>query len=143
MIDTTRQKGLLTELHCINEFTKLGYICLKPVIEGSKYDLIVDLGDKFIKIQCKTARPSLRAVNSFYFNAYYLAINTKRTKRFKYSNKDIDFFYTVINNVGCLIPISDVEGLTFTLRTDESKNKQNKKVHFYTNYSIKSILGMA
>lgn len=55
MVDTTQQKGLSTELHCILDFTDLGYRCLTPVDDSSKYDVVVDLGERFLKIQCKTS----------------------------------------------------------------------------------------
>ena len=45
MLDITQQKGTTTELHCILDLTNLGYRCLKPVDESSKYDVVIDLGN--------------------------------------------------------------------------------------------------
>ena len=55
MIEITQRKGTATELHCILDLTNLGIRCLKPVDEGSKYDIVADIDGKFIRIQCKTA----------------------------------------------------------------------------------------
>ena len=55
MLDNTQRKGTLTELNCILDLTKLGIRCLTPVDESSKYDVVADLGGRFIRIQCKTS----------------------------------------------------------------------------------------
>ena len=49
-MDITQQKGKLIELHCIMDLTRLGYRCLIPVDDSSKYDVVVDIGSKFIRI---------------------------------------------------------------------------------------------
>lgn len=55
MLDITQQKGTITELHCILDLIALGIRVLTPIDDSSKYDVVADLGNKFIRIQCKTA----------------------------------------------------------------------------------------
>ena len=55
VMNITQQKGLTTELHCILDFVSLGYRCLTPIDDSSKYDVVIDINGKFLRIQCKTA----------------------------------------------------------------------------------------
>ena len=49
-------KGDLTVAMLTARFLKLGYAVLKPVTELSRYDLVIDRGKGFERVQCKTAR---------------------------------------------------------------------------------------
>ena len=53
---TTDQKGNIAELAVAYEATKLGIVVFRPMGEGSRYDLILDLGGRLLRVQCKTAR---------------------------------------------------------------------------------------
>ena len=52
----TIQKGVVTELQCQIDFTKLGYIVSQP-ISPCRYDFVVDVDGKFIRVQCKSCHP--------------------------------------------------------------------------------------
>lgn len=54
-MNDTKSKGLSTELHCILDFTELGYRCLTPVDDSSPYDVVVDVNGIFLRIQCKSS----------------------------------------------------------------------------------------
>lgn len=54
-MNETKQKGLITEIECELAFAKLGILLSKPVAEDSRYDYIADLGNNFLRIQCKTS----------------------------------------------------------------------------------------
>ena len=53
---TTDQKGNIAELAVAYEAAKLGIVVFRPVGEGSRYDLIFDLGERLLRVQCKWAR---------------------------------------------------------------------------------------
>jgi hypothetical protein len=52
---TTDQKGAIAETASIHAAVKLGIGVYKPVVEGGRYDLIFDLGDELVRVQCKWA----------------------------------------------------------------------------------------
>jgi hypothetical protein len=51
---TTNQKGLIAETAVIHECAKLGVPVLRP-LDDQRYDLVLDLGTGFLRVQCKWA----------------------------------------------------------------------------------------
>ncbi len=52
---TTDQKGNVAEMAVALAATKLGIVVFRPIGEGSRYDLIFDLGSRMLRVQCKWA----------------------------------------------------------------------------------------
>lgn len=50
----TRQQGDLGVAYAIWHYTKKGYIVSIPNTEASRYDLVVDDGERLLRVQCKT-----------------------------------------------------------------------------------------
>ena len=143
MLENTLQKGLLTEINCIQDFIRLGYRCLKPVDDGSKYDLVVDLGNKFIRIQCKTASWATDTVQekvAFTINTCCQTTNTKATTRHKYSKNDIDYFYTWFEGQGYLVSIEEATGVTFRWRYEYPVSGQKQNIHIADEYKIEEVI---
>lgn len=144
MLDITQQKGTLTELHCILDLTKLGYRCLQPVDESSKYDIVVDLEKgKFIRIQCKTSSwvtDTIEEKVAFDIQTYCQTTNTKTTTRYKYSKDDIDYFYTWFEGQGYLVSIEEATGTTFRWRYEYPKSGQKQGIHIANDYKIEEVL---
>ena len=144
LLDSTQQKGTLTELHCILDLTNLGYRVLKPVDDSSKYDLAVDLGNgKFIRIQCKTSRwatDTAQEKTAFVISTSCITVNTKRTTRHKYSQCDIDYFYTWFEGQGYLVSISEANGFEFRWRYEYPKTNRTYETHIAENYKIEDVL---
>ena len=144
MLDGTQQKGTLTELRCICDLTALGYRCLTPVDESSKYDVVVDLGNgKFKRIQCKTASwvtDTSKPEVAFGINTCCQTTNTKATTRYKYSSEDIDYFYTWFQGQGYLVSIEEATGLTFRWRYEYPTSGQTQGIHIADNYKIEEVI---
>jgi hypothetical protein len=47
--------GQRTEAAIVQEFLRRGYRVLLPQGANHRYDLVLDLGDRFLRVQCKTA----------------------------------------------------------------------------------------
>ena len=47
--------GLRTEAHITGELVRRGYSVLLPFGVNQRYDLVLDQGDRFVRVQCKTA----------------------------------------------------------------------------------------
>ena len=52
----TTQKGAIAEAVIAMEATKLGFVVLRPMTEGRRYDLVIDTGPRLLRVQCKWAR---------------------------------------------------------------------------------------
>ena len=134
MLDITQQKGTATELHCILDLTNLGYRCLQPVDESSKYDVVIDLGNgNFKRVQCKT---SSWATDTKEPEVAF----TITTSRHKYSKDDIDYFYTWFQGQGYLVSIEEATGITFRWRYEYPASGQKQGIHIANDYKIEEVL---
>jgi hypothetical protein len=52
----TTLKGAITEAAIAMAATKLGFVVLRPMTEGRRYDLVIDTGPRLLRVQCKWAR---------------------------------------------------------------------------------------
>ena len=144
MLDITQQKGTITELNCILDLTKLGYRCLTPIDDSSKYDIVVDLGKGIFKrIQCKTScwvTDTKEEKVAFSINTCCQTTNTKATTRHKYSKEDIDYFYTWFEGQGYLVSIEEATGITFRWRYEYPASGQKQGIHIADEYKIEEVL---
>ena len=99
---TTQQKGITTEMYVAAYLLSLGYNVSQPMCQDSKYDLIVDVNDKLLRLQVKTAR--LSDNNSIIFNCRTTK-NSRTNKSRAYGENEIDFFATYWNNQVYLVPV--------------------------------------
>ena len=47
---------MIAETGIVHAAVKLGIGVLKPIMDGQRYDLVFDLGARFLRVQCKWAR---------------------------------------------------------------------------------------
>jgi hypothetical protein len=52
---STNQKGAIAEMRIAAEALELGCTVYRPVSEGCRYDLIIDVGGPLLRVQCKWA----------------------------------------------------------------------------------------
>ena len=143
MLDITQKKGLSTELHCLQDLTELGYQCLIPFGDSCKYDIAVDIGEKILRIQCKHSRWSTDTAQekvAFEIATCYQTTNTKKTTRYKYSENEIDYFYTWFEGQGYLVSIQEATGNTFRWRYEYPITGQKQGIHIANNYKIEEVL---
>ena len=60
---TTQRKGDIATSRAIATFTQLGYDVLIPLTESAAYDLVVDDGERLVRVQCKYLGGSRRQVD--------------------------------------------------------------------------------
>src|ERR1700736_4832621 len=53
---TPSQKGAAAEAAVTAAAIELGLIVLRPLCEGGRYDLVIDLEPELLRVQCKWAR---------------------------------------------------------------------------------------
>lgn len=137
-MNTTSQKGLLTELQCQTDFTNLGILLSQPIIADSRYDFLAEIGEKIYKIQCKSSTPIDEKESAIMFSVSNRNWNNGERKDY---HGQIDYFYTSYKNIGYLIPIDEVGIKTKTLRffTDET-NQNNKNICWAKDYEIKKVV---
>lgn len=97
------KKGLLTELQCELDFSKKGFVVSKPITADSRYDYIVDINGKLLRIQCKTGVSNDKDEDSFYFLCCSTNWNSKSIHT--YTKDEIDYYYIVFKNKSYLFPV--------------------------------------
>lgn len=132
-----KQKGLITELECELAFARLGFAVLKPICDNYRYDYVVDLGNKFIRIQCKTCQVGEKE-DYLIFSAISSHVKAHKNTSKIYTKEEIDYFYTCHNHISYLIPIE--ENIRYTLRLVPPLNNNKHGIRFAKNYELQTIL---
>lgn len=144
-MDYTQAIGNVNELQCISKFIEMGFQCSIPYGNAALYDFIADINGELIRVQCKSSIYSKRSsdgridYNAFIINCTRSTTNTKKTVRYTYNEKDVDYFATYFNNQVYLIPVVECS-TSKTLRFAPPNNGQlnyNKA----EDYTIENILG--
>lgn len=137
-MNTTKQKGLVTELLCQLDFSKLGILLSAPITEDSRYDFIADVNGNLIRIQCKTCSVTENG-EAIEFATRSIQLNSKRTNVRTYSKKEIDYFYTSYVGQGYLIPVEKANTSYKILRLDNTSHVLST-MDWARNYKIQDVL---
>ena len=134
-MNINKQKGLITELECQLAFSRLGAMVCQPINEDSRYDFLVDLGDRnIIRIQCKTS--SVHCEQK-YIQFATRSSNSRDSK--SYSKNDIDYFYTSYQHNSYLIPVEECSAEK-RLWLVSPENNQTRGISFAKDYELENIL---
>jgi hypothetical protein len=114
---------------------------LVPFGENQRYDLVIDEGDRFIRVQCKTGRIRKGAI---YFptcstNYHHPSNHGIRVYQHDYRG-DADLFgvYCRATDSVYLVPVKDVGRRAASLRIEPTRNSQFKKIRWAKNYLLSS-----
>lgn len=83
------QNGVAAELWTAAKLAQLGYAVLWPFVTQSRYDLVIEKGGKFQKVQVKKATSS--KTGKYEYLQARLSGKNKATNT-PYTNKDVDLF---------------------------------------------------
>lgn len=131
-----KQKGNLTELQCLTAFYEQGCHVSLPYGENSRYDMIVDIDGKLLRVQVKTS--SLKNKddeNAIVFSCRSTRVNSHGCVNNKYTPDEIDYFATFWKNQCYLIPVTECS-VEKTLRFALPSNGQAKGITFAWDYEL-------
>ena len=120
---TTNQKGLITEMEVALKLIKMGYQVSQPLNPDSRYDFIVDVNNRLLRIQVKTAHLSPKTKNAIQFKCRSIT-GHGITKTSLYSDTDIDYFATYWNDEVYLVPVNECSAEK-TLRLSKDNYRVN------------------
>lgn len=138
-MNETKQKGLITELQCQTFFTQLGYNVSIPLGEDCRYDMIVDVKGKLIRVQVKTCHLNNNETGINFATRSTQGGNTVHNTQSKKYINEIDYFATFWNNQCYLIKIDDCQSAERTLSFEQKKVNQ-ADVYFIENYEAEKTL---
>ena len=136
---TSTQKGGLAELKIAAAAADLEIGVYRPMIEGNRCDLVFEIGDRLLRIQCKWAQLKGDVVS--------VPLRTSRLTpagyvRTLYSAREVDGFAAYCHDLdGCyFLPISDFEGLSHAhLRLSPARNNQQVGVRMAADYPLGAV----
>jgi hypothetical protein len=137
---TPSQKGAAAEAAITAAVIQLGLTVLRPLCEGRRYDLIVDLEPALLRVQCKLARQtggvlSVRMQTSRHTPHGYVFTS--------YSPSEIDAVvaYSSELNRCFLLPIAEVAGMRGVhLRLEAPKNNQAQGIKWAADYELEPMI---
>lgn len=134
----SKYKGNITELQCMLAFMKLGYNVLTPYGDCERYDFVVDINGKFIKVQSKTSSTEDEGA-SFHFSCRSCNRKDGRIVHHQYTKDEIDYFVTTFNDKIYLIPVEEC-GADKRLRILPAKNGQVRGITWAKDYELEEVV---
>lgn len=134
----TNRIGTVTELKCMAYFIELGYTVLVPQ-NPCRYDMVIDTGDKMLKVQVKTCNTTRRSGGIAFKTCSSHFVKGEHTQT-SYKKDNIDYFCTYYNNECYLVPVEECGTDRKFLRLDASKNGQTKNIAFAKDYVASDVL---
>lgn len=134
---SSKEKGNLTELQCITRCYELGYKVSIPYGENSRYDFILDTGNKLYRVQCKTS--SKVDEECFKFSCRSTRVNATQTISKRYTEEEIDYFCTFYEGKCYFVHVSEC-GIEKKLRYCYPRNGQKKGISLAEEYEIEKVL---
>lgn len=135
----SKQKGNLTELQCLTAFYEQGCHVSLPYGENSRYDMIVDVNGKLLRVQVKTSSLKKEDENAIEFSCRSTRVNSQGVVSNRYTSNEIDYFATFWKGVCYLIPITECS-VSKTLRFAPPKSGQIKGISFAKDYELQTQL---
>jgi hypothetical protein len=137
---TPSQKGAAAEAAITAAVIQLGLTVLRPLCEGRRYDLIVDLEPALLRVQCKLARRvggvlTVRTETSRFTPNGYI--------RKPYSSAEIDALaaYAPELRASFLIPMTAVSTRReISLRLEPTRNNQAEGVRWARDYELEAVI---
>ena len=136
---TSTQKGAVAEAAVTAAAVELGFVVLRPVTEGRRYDLVIDTGRTLVRVQCKWAPRKGDVVAISTRTCRYTPAGYVRTT---YRSTEVDGIaaYCADLRQTFWLPVADVAGRTFVhLRLAEARNGQRRRLRWAAQYPFGAI----
>jgi len=137
---TPSQKGAVAEAAITAAAIQLGLVVLRPLCEGRRYDLAIDLEPELLRVQCKLAR---RRAGVLYVDLGTSRYTPRGYVSTSYSATEIDAVaaYSPHTNRCFLLPIEQVAGRrAIHLRLDPTRNNQAEGIKWARDYEFQAVV---
>ncbi len=137
-MDMNNVKGDTTEIETLLAFTKLGYSVSLPYSHREKYDLLVDIEGKVIKVQCKTCTEGQN------FGTIEIDLRRKTYKHGErsfshYEENEVDYFATTYLGKCYLLPASECNSRK-VLRLNPPLNNRETAINWAEDYELEKMI---
>jgi hypothetical protein len=132
--------GDVTQAMVLARLVEAGYEILLPFGENQRYDLVIDHGDRFTRVQCKTGRLVKGGV---YFPTCSTALHNPSARRGERpaqrdyrGQADLFGVYCPGTREVYLVPVDEVGLRAATLRITPPKNNQGARIRWALDYVV-------
>ena len=134
----SKKIGDITELETKYAFLKAGYSVLAPYGDCERYDYVVDICGKFIRIQSKTSMGKNGGA-TFTFSCRSTNRKNGGIKHRAYSKDEIDYFATMFNGKCYLVPVEECKS-DKSLRVLPTKQGQQAGISWAEDYEFEKMI---
>lgn len=137
---TPDKKGAIAEAAIVLAASKLGITVLRPSAEGTRYDLVFDLGGRFLRVQCKSAVHSGGVIAVPCFSSRRCADGFLKRR---YTREEIDAVaaYCPELDRSFLLPLDAFRSQTYIqLRVVPTRNKQQLRINWADDFDFAATL---
>lgn len=133
--------GQRTEASILAELVRRDYRVLLPFGVNQRYDLVLDMGDRFVRVQCKTGRLRNGVVQ---FKTCSVRSNRRMTAIRGYEG-EVELFLVYCRENDCVycVPADEATGKEVWLRVEPCTNNQSRRIRWARDYSIARLAQMA
>ena len=134
---SSNQRGNAAELAIAFEAAKLGVSVLKPWTEHERYDLVLGIGGKLLRVQCKWASRVGDVVQVRLRSSYHSPTRGYVIKTYDADEIDLVAVYCGDLNRSYLLPASLFDGRAMVhLRLGETRNNQRAALNWAADYEF-------
>ena len=137
---STDQKGAIAESAIVHAAIKLGIGVFRPLSDGERYDLILNLRPRLLRVQCKTAVLHGDVLAVPFYSSRRCADGFRKRM---YTSEEVDAVAAYSSELDrCfLMPMSRFESRTYVqLRLAPSKNNQRARINWADDYEFEATL---
>ena len=132
MVDT-KSIGEISEAIVLAEFLKAGFPVLVPFGDNRRYDLVVEVGGSFLRVQCKTASPCLEGA-CIRFKARSGAHQSRPYR----GQADLFAAYSPDTGQVYVLAVDDVPETDVWLRLTPTRNNQQTRVRLAADHTLEA-----
>ena len=134
---SSNDKGNVAELAIATEAAKLGLSVLKPLTEHERYDLVLGIGGRLLRVQCKWAALRQEVIVVRLAGSYHSPTRGYVSKTYGADEVDAIAAYCHDLHKCFLLPIAEFAGRrSVHLRLGQARNNQRAALHFAARYEF-------
>jgi PD-(D/E)XK endonuclease len=140
-VDNPNHKGNVAELAIATEAARLGLSVLKPLTEHERYDLVLEIGGRFYRVQCKWGKRCKGGIEVRLRSSYHSP--TKGYVIATYSETEVDLVAVYCGDLdrSYLLPASlFAERSMVFLRVEPTRNNQRAALNWARQYEFRGAV---
>lgn len=137
---SSNQKGAIAEMAIALEASRRGITVMRPMTEGTRYDLVFDVGSRLLRVQCKWARCKDGVIGVQIAGSYHSPV--RGYVRSSYAPHEVDAIAVYCPELDAcyLVPIDRVAAKnTIFLRVRPTRNNQRGAVNMAQDFGFGAV----